>query len=81
MKQAIPDDKLRRLLDVIYNKFFRKWKDQQMTEDQWDAILDDINAIMEQGTQYEITEKLIMVFVEELELRKGVRYAVNEADQ
>lgn len=74
-KEPIPDDKLRRLLDVLVNRFFRKWKDQDMTEEKWALMMKDIEALAGQGQQYEITDKLIMVIVEELELRKGVPYA------
>lgn len=74
MKEPIPDDKLRKLLDVLINVFFRKWKDQKMDEEKWALMMKDIEALMSQGQQYEITDKLIMVIVEELELRKGVPY-------
>ena len=77
MKESIPDDKLRRLLDVLINKFFRKWKDQKMDEEKWALMMKDIEALMSQGQQYEITDKLIMVIVEELELRKGVPYGAH----
>lgn len=77
MKEQIPDDKLRKLLDVLINVFFRKWKDQKMDEEKWALMMKDIEALMSQGQQYEITDKLIMVIVEELELRKGVPYGAH----
>lgn len=80
-KEPIPDDKLRRLLDVLVNKFFRKWKDQDMTDEKWALMMKDIEALMGQGQQYEITDKLIMIFVEELELRKGVPYGANHNER
>lgn len=73
-KEPIPDEKLKRLLDVLVNKFFRKWKGQIMDEGKWGLMMNDIESLMGQGQQYRITDKLIMVFVEELELRKGCKY-------
>lgn len=81
MKEPIPDNKLRRLLDVLINKFFRKWKDQKMDEEKWALMMKDIEALMNQGQQYEITDKLIMVIVEELELRKGVPYGAHHNER
>lgn len=81
MKEPIPDDKLRRLLDVLVNKFFRKWKDRTMDEEKWALMMKDIETLTSQGQQYEITDKLVMVFVEELELRKGVPYGRNNNHQ
>ncbi len=80
-KEPIPDDKLRRLLDVLVNRFFRKWKDQDMTDEKWALMYKDIEALAGQGQQYEITDKLIMVFVEELELRKGVPYGADHNER
>lgn len=64
----IPDEKLRRLLDVLYNRFWRKWRNQQM-DDKWALFVEDVDALMAQGDDYKMASDLIMAFVSEMERR------------
>lgn len=67
----IPDEKLKRLLDILYNRFWLKWRGQEMTEEKWALLMADIDTMMEQGQSYEMAAQLILAFAGELERRKG----------
>lgn len=71
----IPDEKLSRLLDVIYNRFWRKWRGQQMDEQKWELFVHDVDVLMDQGEDYKMAADLIMAFVGEMERRHGVNQA------
>ena len=65
----IPDEKLSRLLDVLYNRFWRKWRGQQMDEQKWELFVHDVDVLMDQGEDYKMAADLIMAFVGEMERR------------
>ena len=70
--EAIPDAKLSALLNVIYNVWFRKWKNLPMdkwTESSWSQLINEANNIWEQGKQYQIVGDLVMSFLYEFETR------------
>ena len=70
--EAIPDAKLGALLNVIYNVWFRKWKNLPMdkwTELSWSQLIGEANNIWEQGKQYQIVGDLVMSFLYEFEIR------------
>lgn len=71
MTDVIPDEKLKGLLNVLYNVFFRKWskKGPVLTTDEWGELLDEANRIWEQGQQYPLVGTLVKAFVSELEAR------------
>ncbi len=71
MNESIPDDKLRRLLNVIVNTWFAKWASRagKLTEQEWDACFAEAVTISEQGVQYPIVIKLLRAFLEELDAR------------
>lgn len=71
----IPDDKLSRLLDVLYNRFWRKWRGQSMDEQKWELFVHDVDVLMEQGEDYKMAADLIMAFVGEMERRHDVNQA------
>ena len=65
----IPDEKLSRLLDVLYNRFWCKWRGQQMDEQKWELFVHDVDVLMDQGEDYKMAADLIMAFVGEMERR------------
>lgn len=70
--EAIPDAKLNALLNVIHNVWFRKWKSlpfEKWSDDQWRQLIDEGNAIWQQGSQYQIVGDLVMAYIREFETR------------
>lgn len=65
----IPEEKLKMLLDILYNRFWRKWRGQQMDEQKWELFVHDVDVLMEQGEDYKMAADLIMAFVGEMERR------------
>lgn len=65
----MPEEKLKRLLDVLYNRFWRKWRGQQMDAQKWELFVHDVDVLMEQGEDYKMAADLIMAFVGEMERR------------
>lgn len=65
----MPDDKIKRLLDVLVNRFWRKWSRQPMDERNWSLFVEDVNALLSQGEDYKLAADLIMAFVGEMERR------------
>lgn len=65
----MPEEKLKRLLDVLYNRFWRKWRGQQMNEQKWELFVHDVDVLMDQGEDYKMAADLIMAFVGEMERR------------
>lgn len=65
----MPDDKIKRLLDVLVNLFWRKWSRQPMDERNWSLFVEDVNALLSQGEDYKLAADLIMAFVGEMERR------------
>lgn len=65
----MPDDKIKRLLDVLVNRFWRKWSRQPMDERNWSLFVEDVNALISQGEDYQLGRDLIMAFVGEMERR------------
>ena len=63
------EEKLKRLLDVLYNRFWRKWRGQTMDEQKWALFVQDVDILMDQGENYKMAADLIMSFVGEMERR------------
>lgn len=66
----MPDEKIKRLLDVLVNRFWRKWSRQPMqTDREWDLFVADVDALFSGGGDYQLAADLIMAFVGEMERR------------
>jgi hypothetical protein len=81
--QPVPDTQLAQLMNVIYNVWFRKWKQRasHMTDDEFDLAVSEINHIMEQGKEYPIVKNLAITFLYELSARKNGGYTETERDK
>lgn len=80
---AIPDGQLAALMNVIYNVWFGKWKRRaaNMTDDEYDSAVMELNHIMEQGKEYPIVRNLAITFLYELSARKNGGYTETERDK
>ena len=67
--EPIPDEKLNRLINVIVNVWFRKWRSRRMSDADWHTCIGEANQIIEQGRQYPIAMDLIKALLHELERR------------
>ena len=79
MNESIPDDKLMKLLNVLYNRWFAKWRHRAraFTDADRRQAIEELNQIYEQGKQYPIVEELCIAFYMELDARsRGGRYAL-----
>lgn len=77
--EAIPDEKLKKLLNVLYNGWFDKWRRRahQLTDQERAKALDELRGIVSQGEQYPIAEALSLAFYAEIDARSnGGRYAL-----
>lgn len=79
MKEAIPDEKLKALLNVLYNSYFNKWKRRapQLSDQERQLAVNEIGRIYDQGKQYPIVEALCLAFYLEIDARsRGGTYAL-----
>ena len=81
--QAIPDDKLKALLNVLYNSYFNKWKRRapQLSDQERSQAIEEIGRIYDQGKQYPIVEALCLAFYMEIDARsRGGTYVLTAND-
>ena len=81
--QAIPDDKLQKLLNVLYNLYFNKWKRRMVSASDQERrqCLEELDSICRQGEQYPIVEALAFAFYMELDARsRGGIYVLTAKD-
>lgn len=66
----IPDDKLGKAVNVLYNTWFNKWRRQtrEMTDQKWDQCVAELTYITEQGN-YEAVIRIGSALLEELDAR------------
>ena len=66
----IPDDKLGKAVNVLYNTWFNKWRRvvKEMTPEQWDRCVAELTYITEQGN-YEAVIRIGSALLEELDAR------------
>jgi len=72
MDGPIDDQRLNRLMNVIYNQWFRKWKSKDIrkwTDDDWDEMIDEAGYIVDQGREYGIVYSLVEAFMSEFDAR------------
>ena len=82
-RQVIPDEKLPALMNVIYNKWFSKWRNRssQLAAGEWDECYAEAMRIMQQGDEYPIVRNLIVTFLYELAARIRGEYTEVERDK
>ena len=70
-RECLPEDQLPKLLNVVYNIWYAKWKPRSaaMTDDDWTIAIEEACRIMEQGDEYPFVRNLVMTFLYELEAR------------
>lgn len=70
----MPDEKIKRLLDVLFNRFWLKWRRQPMqTDREWELFVHDVGTLFDGGEDYPLAHDLIMAFVGEAERRHRER--------
>lgn len=79
--QAIPDDKLSALMNVLYNGWFKKWKSRMTSEAEFDAAWSELDAIMRQGEQYPVVSHLCISLLYELDARLNGGYTETTRDK
>ena len=71
--EIMPDEKLSKAMQVVYNVWFRKWSHRsgRMTDTDWDQCLREADAIMEagRGHNYKVLEAVTMALLQELHAR------------
>ncbi len=69
---TISNDRLTYFMDKIYNKWFRKWRDKtcEMSEIEWQMLIEEAVAIGEEGREHSIIIELIYALETELEERQ-----------
>ena len=74
----IPDEKLGKAMQVLYNVWFNKWRrlTREMTPDMWDQCLAELLHITGQG-DYEVVRRIGDALAMELEAL-GVPYAIHD---
>lgn len=77
----IPDDKLGKAMNALYNVWFNKWRrmTQEMTPQLWDQCLDELIYITAQGN-YEVVVQIGRALIEELDARWRDHYPDWEKD-
>lgn len=70
-RECIPDDQLPKLMNVIYNVWWSKWRPRAavMDDEAWDEAIREACKILEQGDRFPIVKNLMMSFLYELEAR------------
>lgn len=66
---TVPDDILRTLLDELYNAWFNKWKNCNMTNDLWYEAVEQLAGITGQYNSFPVVIGLAEVLLKELEER------------
>lgn len=78
-QNAIPDEKLKKFLQVLCNVWFEKWKRRKnMMDDEWSQCIHELDHIMLQGKGFSIVEELSMAMLKELDRRSKVNGDWNE---
>ena len=72
----MPNDKISKMLGVLYNKWFVKWRDKAlyMTKTDWKTCIDELHFIANQGKDYPIVSNLAIAFLDEIEARSLGEY-------
>ncbi|MBE6003752.1 MAG: hypothetical protein E7232_06650 [Lachnospiraceae bacterium] len=81
---TMPDKLLDQAMNVVYNKWFKKWtrKTGHLTEDDWAKIIGEYDYIVSQNTQngdFKVLETIAYALLKELMQRdKGEDYPPEE---
>ena len=69
--QAIPDDLFRKVMHVMVNIWFTKWRSRipTMTDEDWNQCKAEITRIGEQGRDYPLVAEIGAALVGELDRR------------
>lgn len=68
-RECVPEDQLPKLMNVIYNVWWQKWRNAAMDDDAWSDAIDEACKIMAQGDRFPFVQNLVMTFLYELEAR------------
>jgi len=67
--KPLPNDKMTSFMNVVYNKWFRKWRDVEMTDDAYDQMIAGLDVILKDGKEYPLVRFLCLAFLYELDAR------------
>lgn len=80
---AVPDNVLSQALNKIYNSWFRKWRDKiaTLSDAEFDALMTEATAMIDQYAQYPLVRNLVISFVYELDARLHSGYTKQSAEK
>lgn len=67
--KPIPDGKLSDTLNILYNKWFIKWRNVEMTDEAYDQMIAGLDVILKDGEEYPLVRFLCLAFLYELDAR------------
>lgn len=74
---TIPNDKLKSVIDILYNKWFFKWKTKDLNSDDWARCLSELVVITE-DFDYQLVFDLGRALFDELDRREREKKGFNQ---
>lgn len=72
-QSIIPNDTFRDAMTALVNGWFRKWRDKDLTDKDWDDLVREIGDIARKYP-YEVVNKIGIQLLEEIERRDKARH-------
>ena len=79
--KPIPDEKLAALINVLYNTWFRKWRNVEMTDENYDLMMAGLDVFLKEAEEYPIIRGLCLTFLYELDARHFGGYTETTANK
>ena len=79
--KPMPDEKMTVFMNTVYNKWFRKWRNVELTDDAYDQMISGLDRILKDGEEYPLVRGLCLVFLYELDARHFGGYTETTRDK
>lgn len=79
--EVMPDEKLSAFLNALCNKWFKKWRAEELTEDRFMQAWAELDDVIHQGEQYPFVRHLYIAFLYELDARRFGGYTETTRDK
>ncbi len=77
--QVMPNEKIPKAMNVLFNKWFVKWRDTGILSDaEMDRCLEELGYIANQGGGYMLVREVGVALLEEIMRRQRVRKGIDD---
>ena len=75
-KNPIQNNELSCFMGQIYNKWFAKWRDKEMTDQKWRECLAELNQIVERYDNQATIKTIAYALLDEIQARQKRKYRI-----